>query len=77
MAFEVTVFDTEVRCDLRGHLEAITALEVTKMTFKQNAHEYLSNLRSNLTLDVIEAAMASSATKKGSSSQSINRIQVN
>ena len=35
---EVTEFDFEVRCDLRGCLEATMASEVTKMAVRGNMH---------------------------------------
>ena len=35
---EVTDFNSEVRCDLRGRLELATASEATKMTVRGNMH---------------------------------------
>ena len=35
---EVTEFNSEVRCDLRGHLEATVASEATEMAVRSNMH---------------------------------------
>ena len=35
---EVTEFNSEARCDLRGHLEATMASEATKMALRGNMH---------------------------------------
>ena len=35
---EVTEFISEVRCDLRGHLEAVAASEATTMAVRGNMH---------------------------------------
>ena len=35
---EVTEFDSQVRCDLRGRLEAAMASEATKMAVRGNMH---------------------------------------
>ena len=35
---EVTEFNFEARCDLRGHLEAAMASEATKMAVRGNMH---------------------------------------
>ena len=35
---EVTEFDCEARCDLRGCLEAVVASEATKMAVRGNMH---------------------------------------
>ena len=35
---EATEFDSEVKCDLRGRLEAAMATEATKMAVKGNVH---------------------------------------
>ena len=35
---EVTKFNSEVRCDLRGHLEVAMASEATKMAVRGNIH---------------------------------------
>ena len=35
---EVTKFNSEVRCDLRGHLEVAMASEATKMAVRGNMH---------------------------------------
>ena len=35
---EVTEFNSEARCDLRGHLEAAMASEATKMAIRCNIH---------------------------------------
>ena len=35
---EVTEFNSEVRCDLRGRLEAAMASEATKMAVRGNMH---------------------------------------
>ena len=37
-AIEVTEFNSEARCDLRGHLEAAMASEATKMAIRGNMH---------------------------------------
>ena len=37
-AIEVTEFNSEARCDLRGHLEATMASEATKMAVRSNMH---------------------------------------
>ena len=39
---EVTVFNSEVRWDLRGRLEAATALEATGMAVRGNIHMDIS-----------------------------------
>ena len=38
MIIEVTVFNFEARCDLRGRLEATMASEATKMVVRGNMH---------------------------------------
>ena len=35
---KVTQFNSEVRCDLRGHFEAAMASEATKMAVRGNMH---------------------------------------
>ena len=39
---EVTEFNSEVRCDLRGRLEAAMALEATGMAVRGNIHMDIS-----------------------------------
>ena len=54
---KVTELKFEVMCDLRGHLEAATASEATKMAVRSKMHMdvrlLISNLRSNLTSQAI------------------------
>ena len=63
---EVTEFNAEVRCDLRGHLEAAMASGATKMAVRGNMHmdtkvvevtEFNSEVKCELR-GCLEAAMA-------------------
>ena len=67
---EVTEFNSEVRCDLRGHLELAMASEATKMAVGGNMHmdtrvvevtEFNAEVRCDLR-GRLEAAVASEAT---------------
>ena len=40
LVIEVDEFKSEVICDLRGHLEATTVSEATKMAVRRNMHMY-------------------------------------
>ena len=68
---EVTEFNSEVRCNLQGRLEATMTSEATKMAVRGNMHmdirvvdvtEFNSKVRCDLR-GRLEAAMASEATK--------------
>ena len=70
---EVTEFISEVRCDLRGRLEAAIASEATKMAVtRSNMHMLtrvveITELNFEVRCDLrghLEAAMASEATEK-------------
>ena len=42
---EVTEFNSEIRCDFRGRLEAAMALEATKMAVRGNMHIDTSEIK--------------------------------